>query len=264
MSKYLRQRPPAGLNIPTRRLRNFYRYWMAQGRSTDWLWLGKMTGLGAGILGLWLWQWQLLVAIALGAGATAALYRGDQVPWDKYFEEAYRLWHSRYRRLSLAGMGGALTVLVSYGAIALWQSTANPWLTVTLLGQGGLTSLILALMLRRTWQFSSPLRQFETALAQLGDASSVRRLYAIRRLQQLLRGDHLTPEQQQTLKTFLQLSWQQETAPPLREAILNSLRLCQTVPQATTAQPLQLEKSRRPLNLSRPKQAHKPLVKERV
>jgi hypothetical protein len=263
VSQYLRQRSPFILILKVRSLRKIQRQWLAFSRSLNWSQLGKMTGLGIGIFGLWIWQWQLLVAIALGTGTMAAIYLSDRLPWEKYLEEGYRLWQSRYRRLFLAGFGGALSVLISYGVIALWQSIGNPWLTSALVLQGGLTSLIFALILRRIWQFSSPLHQFERALADLGDPSTVRRLYAIRQLQSLLQRDYLTPEQKQSLKIFLQLSWQQETVQPLREALLNNLRLCQ-LPQAARVQPLQLDKSRPPLKLTRHKSPLKSIEKERV
>ena len=263
MSQYLRHHSPFILIPKARQIRTIQRQWLSLSRSVNWLQVGKFTALGIGISSLWQWQWQLLVAIALGGGAMALIYRFDDLPWEKYVEEFSRLCHGPYRRLCLAGFGGALTVLISYGAIALWQSINNPWLTSLLLLQGGLTSLILALLLRRTWQFHSPSQQFEQALTDLGDPSSVRRLYAMRQLKQLLQGDRLSPEQKQALKTFLQLSWQQETIQPLREGILTNLRLCQTSPRST-AQPLQLDKSRPPLRLSRSKQSLKSPVKERV
>ncbi len=192
-----------------------------------------------------------------------AIYLADDLSWETYLEAAYRLWQGRYRRLLLAGVGGSVAVLVSYGAIALWQSSGNPWLTSALLLQGSLISIIFLLNVRRSLNSASPLQQFEKSLADLGDRSMVRRLYAIRQLRQLLQERRLTPEQQQTLKTFLHLSWQQETESPLREALLGTLRLYQH-PKSTVSAPLRLEKTGVPLNLSQPKTPLKSLAKEKV
>ncbi len=263
MSKSFRLRSSPALIAKARRFSQRQRRWFALSRSVDWLGVAKIGGLSVGITSLWLWQWQLLVAIALGSGAMAAIYLFETWPWQKYLEEGYRLWHSRHRRLLLAGMGGSLTVLLSYGAIAFWQSMSNHWLTSVMLIQGLMMSAMFALLFSRHWQYQSPQNQFEQALENLGDRSSVRRLYAIRQLRQLLQQQRLTGEQRQTLHTFLQLSWQQEREKPLREALLGTLRLY-TRPQVPSPQPLQLQKSRPTLNLTRQQQTRKSLVKEQV
>ena len=109
------------------------------------------------------------------------------------------------------------------------------------------------------------MQRFEAALEGLGHPSSVKRLYAIRQLRQLLQNDLLTGEQKQTLYTFLRLAWQQETESALRGALLSTLNFYRKRGQQPTRrspQPLQLNQSRPPLKLDRLQQ--QPTIQERV
>lgn len=228
-------------------------------RSVDWQLFLKWGGVGTGMIGLLLWQWQLMTAIALGVGVMGGIYFADAAPWEQYWEEFHRLWQGESRRLLVSVLGGAITVFVSYGAIALWQSTENHWLVTALLIQGLMIGAILLISLRQMFGQSSQGQQFETALEALSHPSRVKRLYAIRQLRQLLQHKSLTPEQKQTLYTFLRLTWQQETDATLRGALLSILSLYKKQPPRSP-QPLQLGHSRPPLQLERRHQA----VQERV
>lgn len=225
----------------------------AVSRSVDWYLLLKVGGIAGGVVGLLCWQWQLLVATGLGISVMGAIYFAYDAPWEKYLETVYQLWQGEYRRLLLAVLGGGTTVFVSYLAIALWQSTGNHWLATASIMQGLMIGAILLIAGQQTFGTASQMRQFEASLEALSHDSSVKRLYALRQLRQLLQKNLLTPAQKKTLYTFLRLTWQQEEEAVLRGALLSTLSLYKKKQAAT--QPLRpIRKSRPPLNLEQCRQ----------
>lgn len=230
-------------------------------RSVNWYRLTKGVGISGAIAGLCVWQWEIVAATAMGIGVMGAIYTAYDLPWAKYLEEFHQFWQGEYHRLAMSVVGGASAVFLSYGAIALWQSTDNHWLVTAAGLQSIMVGAILIISLRQTWGNTSQLEQFETALENLGHNSSVKRLAAIRYLRQQLQSQTLNPEQKQTLYTFLRLAWQQETESPLRGALLSTLSLYKKTAEPENRQPLNFKKSRPPIRLE---QKIRRRVEERV
>ena len=200
-------------------------------RSVDWQRFLAISGVSAATVNLWAWQWELIAATGVGALVMAAIYSSYDLPWAEYLERFYRVWRSDYQRLIASVGSGAITVFVSFGAIALWESTENHWLVAALGAQTLMIAVILLLTTRDSWGESRQDKQFEAALNDLSHSSSVKRLATIRFLRQLLQTKSISTEQQQLLGTFLHLAWRDETEPMLREALLSTLSLAQKFEQ---------------------------------
>ncbi len=216
-----------------------HRQWGAISRSVDWSRLAKVVGIVAAVTGLWLWRWELVTATTLGIGVMGGIYLAYDLPWSQYLEEFYRLWQGQYQRLGVSVLSGALAMVGSYGAIALWQSMDNHVLAAAVGIQTVILGAILLISIRQAWGGTAQNQQFETALDNLGHDSLVKRLAAIRYLRQSLKNHSLKPKQKKVLSTFLRLAWQQETDLVLREALLSTLSLYEKAQhQASSSVPL--------------------------
>lgn len=200
---------------------------VALSRSVNWQRFILISGVSAASVNLWAWQWELVAATGIGAAVMGAIYASYDLPWTKYLDVFYRIWRSDYQRLLMSVASGAIAVSVSFGAIALWETTENHWLVVALGCQTLMIAAILLLTTKNSWMKGTNNKQFESALHDLSHSSSVKRLATIRFLRQLLQEQSLTTEQQQLLCTFLHLAWREETETVLREALLSTLSLAQ-------------------------------------
>jgi hypothetical protein len=207
----------------------------------------KLLPLMAGLLGvalLWHWQGSLLVAGLLGGGSSITLYRWLRQPrsWRTLARQVQRWSRHPQAPLYLSGAAGLGVLLMSYSALGIWQDLQSPWLALMLLTQevGILLMLGLAVGLMLMHNEDTSAHPFERCTAGLLHRDAMRRLVAVRQLEQLASQDKLTPQERSQAVDYLRLLIRKETEPLVRKAIRSGLEILtpaqsQLAPHSLTA-----------------------------
>ena len=180
----------------------------------------------AALGGLVLWNWKLMLALGVGVGAMVLVHTLQRLDWQQWLDKL-RPWFTGPQKLLLLSVGtGSFAMLGTYMAASIWESDHSPWLASSLLLQGTgmmLTLALLTLQLSRSEGDRLHL-SFDQTLDNLAHAEPLKRLLAVRQLQQLRSSGQLTDEQQHIAEQGLQLLLVQEREAPVREALLRSLK----------------------------------------
>lgn len=200
---------------------------------------------------LWWVNWKLFLATSVGIGLMSCCYLLQNSHWLRYWQKWRSLIVGSNRQLVLAVGAGSSGAFCTYLAASVWADADNQWLATGSILQGlvSLTTLGLLLWSLRGKQASSLEAKLDLLLGDLSHGDRLKRLIAIRQLTRLLISNRLSATHySQTLEYFyLMLS---EPQPPIiRNALLESLNLLNTEPEARKPAPvkipLQLQHSRK-------------------
>jgi len=186
---------------------------------------GQWLLLAIAAISLLLWDWKLLVAFTTGLATMALtwnLQTRDLKPWIA----GLRHWlNGPHRLLFLSVPCGGLTILGTYMATSIWDSSHNAWLVSCILLQGlgmilGLSLLSMQFLEQQSDRLDN---RFDETLAELTHPHPLSRLVAVRQLNRLTAQNLLSPEQARIANQALQLLLLQEPEKVVREATLRSL-----------------------------------------
>ena len=169
----------------------------------------------------------LFVAISFGLGAMVLIYRWrgqlGQVSWRDLSQ-----WLSSVNSpLAITLASGGLVTLSTYVALSIWQALGSPLLALTIVLQGIGILVILGLLV---WQVLSQPgmatdSRFDCWVTDLVAADPLRRLIAVRQINQFVQSSQLDLQQQRMAEEYLQLLLQRESEPFVHDAALEGLRL---------------------------------------
>ena len=187
------------------------------------LWLLGSTGITL-MLG---WNWKLVLATLTGIGFMVLVYRIQGWNWQRrwyYWREFIKGSHGK---LTIAVGSGSLAVISSYIAISLWSEAENHWLALGLILQGLGTFLTLGLLGWHIFDFhkKQPINQYHQWTLALTDTDVLKRLIAVRNLEDLLEKQKLNATQTQQLWDYFRLMLTKETEAVVRQAVLQCCQL---------------------------------------
>lgn len=233
-----------------------------------------------GAIAFWQWNAALMVALLTSTGMSMGLYRLLQQPHQPWQTLQQWIRHPKAPLVLTVGSGFAL-LLLTYGALSVWQAFNSPWLAALLLTQElgilAVLGLAIALMLSKqsvSPQLSSPhsassppanLYSFDRCVAGLLQRDDLRRLVAVRQLAILATRQELNEQEQAIASDYLLLLSRKEKDPVVRRAIQESLAvLAPTQRAARVPNPLKaLPAASRSLTLQPLKQVSPDLVSDR-
>jgi len=186
---------------------------------------GQWLLLAIAAIALLLWDWKLLVAFTTGLVATALIWTLQTRNLNPWIAGLRHWLNGPHRLLFLSVPCGGITMLGTYMATSIWDSSHNAWLVSCILLQGfgmilGLTLLSIQFLEQQSDRFNN---RFDDALAELTHPNPLSRLVAVRQLNRLTAQNLLSPEQARIANQALQLLLLQEPEKLVREATLRSL-----------------------------------------
>jgi hypothetical protein len=184
--------------------------------------------LGAllGTIAFWQWNAALLLALLLGTGSSFALFQVLQQKKQPWPMAQQWLNHSQ-APLALSVGSGLVLLIMTYGALSIWQDFHSPWLAMLLLTQEmgifGVLGLAAWLLLSRQTRISAPIYSFDRCVAGLLHRDDLRRLVAVRQFATLAIRKELNAEEQAIATEYLFLLSRKENDPLISRAIQESL-----------------------------------------
>lgn len=212
---------------------------------------------GMGLFFLCLLNWKLLLALALGLAIAIIVY--DTQSPSSWLQAKGNVMLRRWVKtpLGLASLSGGITSASLLLAMGLADATGRGWIAATLMLQAGtclgIVGIWRSLSRRQLVSGTSAIPLFDRYISDLAHPNPMRRLIAIRRLQNQLLSFRLPAPQQRELKDYFQLLLTQEVNPLLRVALQDTLETCnfsesqRTLPQASAFSTLTVERSAAPV-----------------
>jgi uncharacterized membrane protein len=182
-------------------------------------------GLFFAVLILVIGNWKLLMATSCGAGIMFIIYRWQELNWQKYWLKFRELLTSSNGKFIIAVGSGGIVAIMTYMMAAIWEDAENRWLAAGTILQGLISVGILGLL---GWQvfdqkLNSPKSEFDHLLINLSAKSSLKRLVALRKLNDLVKNNTLNSSQKSQLYEYFQLMLKVETEPIIRHVLQESL-----------------------------------------
>jgi hypothetical protein len=204
---------------------------------------------GAVLLLLLRVNWQFVLSIGLGLAVLLWLYLMQQGWWQQpqrtWQRTWQKLWSRANRSLTVATIGGLVTMGGSYVTLGIWRETDRFWLATGVILEGVLLVAVLGLLI---WQMMGQRLDHSVSLqeqrdrstsqffADLSDADPLKRLIAIRHLtHSLSQSSDDLPMTAADLADCLRLMLNRETEPSVCRALLEGLQRLNSVPQLETA-----------------------------
>jgi hypothetical protein len=182
--------------------------------------------LATAALALLLWNWKLWLAMSVGIGVMMAVYllqsRDALAQLDRWLTQLQSWGQGPQRLLALSvGTGGAAMV-GTYMTTSIWAD-GSPWVASGLLIEGlGLVGMLLFVVVQGLRQRGDRLdSHLDSALGQLTEPQSLKRLLAVQQIQRLQERGRLNPAQALTVQRALELTLHDEGETVVREAILD-------------------------------------------
>ncbi len=184
--------------------------------------------LGFGIVLMIAWNWKLVIATGAGVGLMLLIYRLLTENWQGSLFSWQKFLNSSDGKLTLAAGGGGFAALLTYLGAAIWAESENRWLATGIIFQGLGTIVTLGLLF---WQviYNQKHRDdslFEQWLQDLTNKEPLKRLIAVRQLDNLVSKKLLNSSCRHQVVEYFNLLLMQEKEPLIREALLNSLSQC--------------------------------------
>ena len=192
------------------------------------------SGYALGVSGLSLFfmsllSWKLLVAIALGIAIALGVYESQQpdARWIQHGRKtAQRLWSNPLGKAALSGSGATFILLTGFG---LTSVTGRGWIAATLILQSAI-----ALGVGALWQQSkrapriAPIQPptLDRYINDLAHPSLMRRMIAVRRLQNILLTQSLSHAERHELQDYFQILLTRESDAVIRLAVQDALAIC--------------------------------------
>jgi len=178
----------------------------------------------AGML-LMVWNGVLLLALSIGLGTALLvqrLHRHGPIPWQAIVKRV----SGPYSTTLLSVGCGLLAMVASYTTLLIWQDTSSFWLAFAILLQGlGLLTvlgLFLWQMFQQNKQRLTP-TQLEFSIHNLTALDPLKRLIAVRQINQFVASTPSDGSRVQELREYLQLLLQEESEPSIQNAIAEGL-----------------------------------------
>lgn len=192
-------------------------------------------------LGVWLfalvgtllmvWNGVLLLALSIGLGTALLvqrLHRQDPLPWQAIVKGV----SGPYNTTLLSVGCGLLSVVASYMTLLIWQDTNSFWLAFAILLQGLGLLTVLGLFLwqifRQNKQRLTP-TQLEYSIHNLTALDPLKRLIAVRQINQFVASAPSDGGRVQELREYLQLLLQAESEISIQNAITEGLAIMSTL-----------------------------------
>lgn len=199
--------------------------------ANKWLPLGMSA---AGILLLWRLNGVLLLTLLCGAAMGSFTYGLVKERQSPRWRSLLALMQKGKTPLGISVGVGILSLVLSYGAIAVWQDLQSPWLAMMLLTQEVGLLMVLGLVL---WSVISkpktvePSLNFDRCVAGLLHRDELRRLMAVRQLAQMQESHTLSQPQQSMAVEYLQMLAAREGSAVVNRAVQDSLSVLTPYPQ---------------------------------
>lgn len=205
----------------------------------------------AAVMAMLLWNWRLFAAMGSGLLIMLLVYLAQAGRWQIRRPDWSKFLGGANRSLLLAGGSGAIAMLSTYMAMAIWADSESHWVATGALLQGAGTLAVLILLARQL--VDSPLNQqeahFNRLLNDLTHSDSLKRLIAIRQMTRFAVNTPFDKLQHRAIADAFRLMLTQESEPLVRSALLDGLRMLnRTSPQLTQGrQPLAIAPARKRL-----------------
>jgi hypothetical protein len=204
------------------------------------IYLSRWLLLGLGMVLMVAWNWKLVLATSSGVTFMLLVYLIQGWNWQTYWLHWRQFLRGSSGKLTVAVGSGSIAALSTYVATSIWADSENRWLATGTILQGLGTLLTLGLL---AWNFFSHQEQqgeeqFEQWVNDLTDVNPLKRLIAVRCLNNLSKKGHLSSIHQQQLGEYLSLMLIQEQEIRVKEAILESLEQSKKI--TSSSQPLPL------------------------
>ncbi len=194
---------------------------------------GGALGILTIVIAMWLWNWKLLLASSIAVGTMMLVYSMQEWNWQQFWYEVRKFAGSPNRRLALAVVSGGIAAVSTYMAFSIWVDSDSRWIAFGAILQGLGTLLILILLV---WQIIALYgdqedEYIEQLLIQLTDSNPLKRLIAVRRLDKVVRNDHINSVVKKNVAQHLGLLLSQESETVIQEAVLDSLQTLEKLPK---------------------------------
>lgn len=170
---------------------------------------------------------KLLIATSGGSAMMFVIYRWHDWQWQKYWLKLRELLTNSNGKFIVAVSGGAITSVITYMIVAIWEDAENRWLAAGMILQGLISVVILGLL---GWQIfdqklNSPKSEFDELLMALSAKSPLKRLVALRSLINLVKNNSLDSSHKSQLQEYFQLMLKVEQEPIIRHVLQENLLL---------------------------------------
>lgn len=205
----------------------------------------------AAVIAMIIWNWKLFSAIGSGLLIMLLVYLAQEGRWQIRRPDLSKWLGGANRSLLLAGGSGAIAMLSTYIAMAIWADSESHWIATGALLQGAGTLAVLLLLARQL--IDSPVNYqeayFNRLLNNLTQADSLKRLIAIRQITRFALNTPSDKLQHRAIADSFRLMLTQESEPLIRSALLDGLRMLNRAnPQLPQGrQPLAIAPSRKRL-----------------
>ena len=194
---------------------------------------GGALGLLTVVVAMWLWDWKLLLASSIAVGTMMLVYSMQEWDWQQFWCEIRKFAGSPNRRLALAVISGGIAAVSTYMAFSIWVDSNSRWIAVGAILQGLGTLLILILLI---WQIIALYSDreddyIEQLLTQLTDSNPLKRLIAVRRLDKIVRSNHVNPAVKKNVAQHFGLLLSQESETAIQEVVLDCLQTLDKLPK---------------------------------
>lgn len=194
---------------------------------------GGALGLLTIVVAMWLWDWKLLFASSIAVGTMMLVYSMQEWDWQQFWCEVRKFASSPNRRLALAVISGGIAAVSTYMAFSIWVESDSRWIAVGAILQGLGTLLILILLVWQIIALYSDRQDdyIEQLLIQLTDSNPLKRLIAVRRLDKIVRSNHVNPTVKKNVAQHFGLLLSQESETVIQEAVLDCLQVLDKLPK---------------------------------
>ena len=194
---------------------------------------GGALGVLTVVVAMWLWNWKLLLASGIAVGTMMLVYSMQEWDWQQFWCEIRKFALSPNRRLALAVISGGIAAVSTYMAFSIWVDSDSQWIAVGAILQGLGTLLILILLV---WQIIALYGDreddyIEQLLIQLTDSNPLKRLIAVRRLDKVVRSNHVNPVVKKNVAQHFGLLLSQESETVIQEAVIDCLQTLEKLPK---------------------------------
>jgi hypothetical protein len=190
-------------------------------RSARWL------AIGAGTACLLAWNARLVMATGAGVGMLWLAYSLRDIGWRSAIADLVNRLEGLNQKIVLSALSGAGATFGTYLIISIWLETQNHWLATGMILQGTATMGTLGLLLWQNWAKlqhpqRSPTRDWHLCLADLTDDDPLKRLMAIRQINQQIAD---RPADQAHVMEYFRILLSRETDEVIRTALFDGLQL---------------------------------------